>query len=181
MMIKQIKIFFAPLHIIKEFLLKRINEPGKKFLNEGILELNSYLFPEYNPKCMQSVFWQPVNSNITVMATNLIDGWHTLGWILNKKAKINMLELTFNDDYRLFNYNQDRIIRVMWDGHWDFFEQGTPFEFENIERYKKRLKTQRLTSEMIVSYTKEFGYDITDPSFYTTDMPAVYYSLISHT
>ena len=92
-----------------------------------------------------------------------------------------MLELKFQDDYRLFNYNQDRIIRGMWDGHWDFFEQGTPFEFEDTERYKKRFKTQKLTTEMIINYTKEFGYDITDSSFYTTNMPAVYYSLISHT
>ena len=181
MMIRRLKIFFSPIQVIKNALIERMNSLDKELLHEDLLNLTPFMFPEYNPKCMKSVFWQPVNSNITVMATNLIDGWHTLGWILNKKAKINMLELTLEDDYRLFNYNQDRIIRVMWDGHWDFFEQGTPFEFENIEQYKKRLKTQRLTSEMIVSYTKEFGYNITDPSFYTTDMPAVYYSLISHT
>ena len=114
------------------------------------------------------------------MATNLIDGWHTLGWILNKEAKINMLEITIKNDYKLFNYNQERIVRVMWDGRWDFFEQGVPFKFEDINQYKKRFKAQRLSTEMIINYTKQFGCDITDTSFYTTDIPAVYFSLISH-
>ena len=48
----------------------------------------------------------------------------------------------------------------------NFLHEGTPFPFEHLESYKKRVKRERLTIEMIGDYCNYFGIRLFDLDFY---------------
>lgn len=181
-MIERFIIFNAPLCEIKRVLEELISEKNidnrsRNVLMEATLDLEPFVQPIYNPKFLRAVFWKPKNYPITIMTSNLVDGWYTLGYVLNQIKGFEMIGVSLEDDFRSFNYNHERIVRVMRDSKWDFFEKGKPFPFENINQYKTRLKKKRLTADMIIEYVKFFGYNISDPDFFQTDIDAIYYTL----
>lgn len=181
MKINKVKIFFTSIDVIEDELSK-INEDSKQnardkgVISKYSLNFEGFLALEYNPLDMKAIFWQPINKDYTMMLSNLIDGWQTLGYILNKVKGIQMLDLSLMDDYVQFNFNDDRFIRVMWDDRWDFYEFGQPLPFENTQQYKARLKKDRLTPEMVEEYANYFGVDLRDPNMYITDKEAIYFT-----
>lgn len=181
-MIERFNIFNAPLYEIKQALAELkseddIDNRDRTVLIEDTLDIESFVPHIYNPESLRAVFWKPKNYPITIMTSNLVDGWHTLGYVLNQIKGFEMIEISLEEDFRLFNYNHERLVRVMWDYKWDFFEKGKPFPFENINQYKTRLKKKRLTADMIIEYVKFFGYNISDPDFFQTNIDAIYYTL----
>ncbi len=63
----------------------------------------------------------------------------------------------------------ERLVRVMQDPRWDFYEEGNPFPFEQTEKYKERIKKKRLTNDMILDYAEAMGYDVRNPDFWESD------------
>jgi len=53
-----------------------------------------------------------------------------------------------------------------WTTKWDFETSGEPFDFEDVERYKTRRKTDRFTPEMLDNYLKALGIDAFSEDFY---------------
>lgn len=62
----------------------------------------------------------------------------------------------------------------MWDNRWDFYQEGEPFPFEQTERYAERIKRKRLTTDMVLEYAREMGWDLRDPRFWKPSEDASY-------
>jgi len=76
-----------------------------------------------------------------------------------------MLELYGPHDTDWLNYV--RTIAAANDGgRWVFQQSGTPFPFEDIERYNARRVKDRFTFEMLQQYAQELGLAPFDESFY---------------
>ena len=130
------------------------------------------------------VLWSPTAGQTVIMG-NQDDGFYTLGNILNSTYgyDITRIGLTFddkvfvkgNDNYAYFLFlHQDchekrRLVRVMQDPRWDFFEIGEPLPFEQTEKYTERIKKKRLTNDMILDYVEAMGYDVRKPDFWKSD------------
>lgn len=61
-----------------------------------------------------------------------------------------------------------RYVSVDWEGGWCFDTVGDPLPFEETERYSRRSRKERLTSEMLERYCAHLHVRPFDPSFYGT-------------
>jgi len=135
--------------------------------------------------------WQPTNTKGTVLFGNLQDGFASVTWILNRTYKFELTRIAVDFDiennepeygmhhnfHHLYADGRERLVRVMWDDRWDFYEKGEPMPFEQIERYTERLRRKRLTNDMILDYVKAMGWDLRDPAFWTSERDAWYISV----
>ena len=138
-----------------------------------------------------SVLWHPKNAKGTVMFGDLLDGFDSIAWKLNHEYKFEMTRIAVDFDiendepeYGMFHKfhhyyadGRERLVRVMWDDRWDFYEEGEPMPFEQTERYTERLRRKRLTNDMVLDYAKALGWDLRDPAFWTSDQDAWYLSV----
>jgi len=51
------------------------------------------------------------------------------------------------------------------DGRWEWFESGTPFPFEDAERYASRRKRDRFDRPMLVAYLSGLGIPVDDDAY----------------
>ncbi|MEE8452146.1 MAG: hypothetical protein V3R99_09535, partial [Thermoguttaceae bacterium] len=119
---------------------------------------------EYNPKKTEVLLWEPSTCrDTTAFASNLEDGWDSMVYVLSTKNKIRSVAIRYDSidasDYpicELQTYEDGgsrRIVRTMKDDpKWEFFEEGSPYDFEDLERYKLRLKRERFDWEMLHRY-----------------------------
>ena len=135
--------------------------------------------------------WQPTNTKGTVLFGNLQDGFASVTWILNRNYKFELTRIAVDFDienkepeYGMFHSfhhfyadGRERLVRVMWDDRWDFYEKGEPMPFEQTERYTERLRRKRLTNDMVLDYAKALGWDLRDPAFWTSERDAWYISV----
>ncbi len=71
--------------------------------------------------------------------------------------------------------NIKRSIALVHDGYkWDFEMVGTPFPFEQTDRYKAKYKMNRFSSEMLDSYLRELNINAFSEDYYlaTEKFPA---------
>ena len=68
-----------------------------------------------------------------------------------------------------------RFVRAMNDDPWEFFERGERFDWEYADQYQRRRIKDRVTRRMIVDYTRQFGVDLEDDSFWQSDHDALYW------
>lgn len=59
-----------------------------------------------------------------------------------------------------------RVVQSTWEGRRTFDTYGDPLPFEETERYTRRLKRERLTSDMLERYCAHLGLFPYEPSFY---------------
>lgn len=137
------------------------------------------------------ILWQPSNAKGCVLFGNQGDGFYTISNILNQTYKFELTRIALDFDiendepeygmYHNFHHfyadGRERMVRVMWDDRWDFYEEGEPMPFEQTERYAERLKRKRLTNEMVLDYAKALGWDLRDPAFWTSERDAWYLSI----
>ena len=132
----------------------------------------------------QMVLWAPSPAQ-TAIYGNQSDGFSVLCNILNHRFGYNVTNISLTLDldnkinsfdiylFRLFEFlgqnGKKRLVRVMQDPRWDFYEIGEPFPFEQTEKYKERIKKKRLTNDMILDYAEAMGYDVRNPEFWKSD------------
>lgn len=51
------------------------------------------------------------------------------------------------------------------DGRWEWFEHGSPFPFEEVDRYDARFKRDRFDRQMLLRYLTHLGVPIDDDSY----------------
>ncbi len=51
-------------------------------------------------------------------------------------------------------------------GRWGWDESGTPFEFEDVARYKRRVKRERFDRPLLIEYLGALGFYPDDPGFF---------------
>ena len=120
---------------------------------------------EYNQKAsgrpMKAVFFA-ISDSITVMFSNLSDGWSTLVNIISSSIKTDSIYCKIMDDTikepcNYFTYNEkgkaERTVYTMKEGtKWFFYETGKTLFFENSENYKNKLKKTRLNKSIMTEY-----------------------------
>ena len=103
------------------------------------------------------LLWKPKGHNGTVVFANSdID---RIMYFINLEDKFDitgiMLDLDLPGEnhylpcYYFKHWNKDnsfRLVRVMCDPRWVFYEEGERFPFEQVEKYNERMKKKRLTN-----------------------------------
>ena len=51
------------------------------------------------------------------------------------------------------------------DGRWEWFESGTPFRFEETERYQEQRIRDRFDREMLLRYLSNLGVPVEDRGY----------------
>ena len=141
-------------------------------------------YEDIGSRIAQMVLWSPASGQ-TAIYGNQSDGFSVLCHILNHRFAYNVTSISLTLDldnkindsdiylFRMFRFfgsnGTERMVRVMQDPHWDFYEIGEPFPFEQTEKYKERIKKKRLTNDMILDYAEAMGYDVRNPEFWKSD------------
>ena len=173
----------ADLECVSDAMVEIIEDPDcsvKRYVSRLFVDLS---YVRCNAAMKKMVLWSPCK-NQTAIYGNQRDGFYTLCNILNLRYGYDITRICLtldpenkigNQEYdiRLFYHwgrdHSERMVRVMQDPHWDFYEIGEPFPFEQTEKYKERIKKKRLTNDMILDYAEAMGYDVRNPEFWKSD------------
>ena len=145
--------------------------------HKGILE--DYYIQQYNAPRVQYILYAPKsNPHTTVMFANIMDGYARLTQFVSKKYGLEYYNVRISDGtsqmaeaYHFHYYSPSRVRHLLCyqDPQWEFYEEGEPLEFEDVELYKSRLKKNRLNREIILQYLKRLGWDIMNENFWRTE------------
>lgn len=173
----------ADLKSVSDAMVEIIEDPDcsvKRYVSRLFVDLS---YVRYTTPVKKMVLWSPCD-NHTAVYGNQSDGFDTLCNILHLRYGFDITQICLtldpenkidNEiyDMRLFYHigkdNSMRMVRVMQDPRWDFYEIGEPFPFEQTEKYKERIKKKRLTNDMILDYAEAMGYDVRNPEFWKSD------------
>lgn len=173
----------ADLKSVSDAMVEIIEDPDcsvKRYVSRLFVDLS---YVRYTTPVKKMVLWSPCD-NHTAVYGNQSDGFDTLCNILHLRYGFDITQICLtldpenkidNEiyDMRLFYHigkdNSMRMVRVMQDPRWDFYEIGEPFPFEQTEKYKERIKKKRLTNDMILDYAEAMGYDVRNPDFWKSD------------
>lgn len=175
----------AGIEIVEEKIISILKGAANWKITKGDCNQKSIYFPEppigtNHPR--KFILWEPKEKlGTTIFLSNLSDGWNTLSYILSRKFNIELIEIaTSNYEDKnpmyLFHYMKgetERIVRVMVDEKWQFYQAGTPFSFEDQESYKKRIIKQRFNYTMIRDYLLNFGWNIDSDKFWGANTPPI--------
>ncbi|WP_347253773.1 hypothetical protein [Leminorella grimontii] len=121
------------------------------------------------------------NDNKLIFTSNLSDGWNSLLYCISRQNKSNyllfrihqgeppLMEMSFVEAG-----NTVRLIRVMKESKWEFYEIGAPLWFEQKEHYSHRKISDRVTYELLLSYSIKNGVDFTSPNFFRTQKESLW-------
>jgi len=138
---------------------------------------------EYNPVERKFLLYEPLsNPGKTVFFSNLVDGWYTAVYnyvrLFYKGAFFPSFTIDEINNKALYRFSrfkvssnevEERVVYLLKDNRWVFFERGIPLEIENMDNYIKRNKIERLDNEIIIGYLKKAGYDLMKSAFYQTE------------
>ena len=173
----------ADLKRVSDAMVEIIEDPDcsvKRYVSRLFVDLS---YVRYTTPVKKMVLWSPCD-NHTAVYGNQSDGFYTLCNVLHLRYGFDITQICMtldpenkidNEiyDMRLFYHigkdNSMRMVRVMQDPRWDFYEIGEPFPFEQTEKYKERIKKKRLTNDMILDYAEAMGYDVRNPEFWKSD------------
>ncbi len=117
----------------------------------------------------------------TVMLTSSVDGWYTLVHVLATGTPgRHVMVRSVSDGEQLHHLNvwsgreEIRAVLVNQDPKWTFYEKGLPLEFEDVARYQRRLKRERLDRQLLLHYLSAMGWDVGEPRFWETERGARY-------
>lgn len=110
------------------------------------------------------------NQTYSVLFSNLSDGWQTACHVLSKytSCKFIMVRLSGNTKNPVFTYvignngNPERVVQLLKEGKWMFYQDGNPCAYERLAFYDEKIKSKRLTNELITDYLSVEGVDIKD-------------------
>jgi hypothetical protein len=135
-----------------------------------------------------SLVYTPASST-TSPVTVFMTSFDSLGWlelikvlsgsISGRHVSVVSSSTSVTYPVQWFSIAQDglrlRMVRVMKDPHWDFYEDGIPLDCENLVAYKKRRIKDRLTRESIAAYCREIAVDPSEPGFWRSPSHGIYF------
>ncbi len=67
-------------------------------------------------------------------------------------------------------YKTERAINLINEtGRWEFYQSGTPLEFEEVDRYSRRRRLDRFNLDLLAKYAEALGIRPFDEDFYRPD------------
>jgi hypothetical protein len=155
------------------------------------LSLNPFRFDLYENKPFsggkhypKAVFYNPVCcKEKTIMVSNYSDGWDTLNNLICSKTNSSCYSFKLSNKnipnaLNSFTYRESdsykRIVSVMKDPKWIFYETGNALWFEDPENYKQKMIKNRLNREILISYSIKLGINLNDDSFGISDEQAIF-------
>lgn len=151
-------------------------------------DLHKCLPLEVNTPIDKVILWKPKGHKGTVVFANTdID---RIMYFINLENKFAITGIKLDLDlpgenhylpcYYFKHWDKDnnlRLVRVMCDPRWVFYEEGERFPFEQGEKYNERIKKKRLTNDMIKDYVTAMGWNIRDEGFFDSDQEAVFFTV----
>lgn len=161
---------------IKNTIQNGLNWPSEPIYHLNFIEHIKLPIQKGGRESSSGVFYYPYNNdNKLIFISNLSDGWDSLLYCISKKNKSSYLLFRIHQgEYPLMEMsfieagNTVRLIRVMKESKWEFYETGAPLWFEQTEHYTRRKISDRVTYELLLSYSIKNGVDFTSPNFFRT-------------
>ena len=147
---------------------------------------------DYNGDFKFMLFEPLTNPDKTIFFSNLSDGWYTavynyariykknifqIGFTVNQKSKNSPAYFFTKFQYNDKNEFEQRVVHLIKENNWTFYENSDkvkPLVIENMEYYKSKQKTDRLSKEIIIEYLNKAGYDLKDKNFFKTNKNVFY-------
>jgi hypothetical protein len=114
-----------------------------------------------------SIIFHHKGSGKAIFLSNLEDGWITLVNKISALGNIARYSFSVSDDSNEDAKNSmlysdtsgvvKRVVHVMRDPRWIFYQSGSPMLFESTEFYKSRQKKDRINRTIIAKYCEEIG------------------------
>ncbi len=149
------------------------------------LDLNSIYIsapPKGGAHLPRFAVWQPSCMSFgSVLIANHEDGLIQTMRHLNKRHAIPYFSAFLSRNHRkqgfcYFEYRgesrSDRVVYVIRDPRWKFFEKGGRLPFENPERYGAKRIADRLTPSILVEYLKSLHWNLESEDFWKSKKDA---------
>ena len=130
----------------------------------------------------QFTVWQPENMLFgSVLIPNYRDGLIQLMRHLNKQFEIQYFSAFLSKDYKKegfctfthsINCGEKRVVQVIRDPKWKFFESGRILPYENIVHYRQRIISNRLSPVIIQEYLDSLGWNLDSEKFWRSKGPS---------
>ena len=142
-------------------------------LRKEVLPLNRYT----------AFFYSPLNSpNFVSMVTTIEAGWYTLFNALSLDMNGESYRISVSDkggefySFQSYQRGKERVVYVMEELKWTFYERGERLPFEQSDAYAKRRVRDRLNEPMLMDYPLKVGVDARHSSFhYSPDSILAFY------
>ena len=168
------------IEIIK--LMREQDETRNWVYTKQPLDLKNIYFPappkggSHLPKF---VIWQPRNISFgSVLVPNSRDGLIQLMRHLNRRFHIRYFSGYLSRDHKKqglcrFEYadenGAERVVYVIHDRGWEFYDQGKMLPFEIPLYYQRRIIVDRLTPAIVVEYLKSLGWNLEEETFWRSN------------
>lgn len=130
-----------------------------------------------------AVFFQIMQSpQYICMVSSVSDGWFTLFNVLSSKIKRSCFHFQIDETespifMMVAHYEEnERIVYTLKDSRWMFYEKGEILPFENKMYYQRAKVSMRLNKSILTEYCRTLGFNIADPNFWHSSIPALFYS-----
>ena len=150
-------------------------------INNYIYSLKNYYEQQYKSSKIEFIIYTPTSNPFgTIILTNIMDGYIQLFRNFSKSTRLDFYHLSILNNqkgylnsyhFNFYSHKGNRHILCYQDPRWTFYEDGTPLPFEDLGRYKLRIKKQRLNKEVILHYLRCAGWDIEDENFWKPQGP----------
>jgi hypothetical protein len=132
------------------------------------------------------VLYSPrIRPDLSVIVTNLADGWNSLSHQLARETCALAIQLTSTQhdaihakqSFQLWrNGKEVRLVMVLQDDpRWTFFARGDLEAFEEPELYTRRRIADRLDRDALIRYCARLGWNLGSDGFWQSDRSAVYF------
>lgn len=137
----------------------------------------------YNAPSRRIIYTPKSKTDITVFATNMVDGADSNIYVLNKLIKGESISFSMSlpdEEYKLYRFNyyrngeSIRYVRSMHDPRWVFYEYGELLSFEDSKFYAQRMIKKRMNREILISYASKLDLDICNEKFWQNIGPFFY-------
>jgi hypothetical protein len=130
------------------------------------------------------VFSPRGREDVTVVFSDLTDGWITLTYWMTKHAPCQAWVFRAarpTVEWPLLGYEHidsgesKRVVQLIRDDpRWEFYQRGHPVPEEDTSRFTAKPKKARLRYEDVLDLAERLGYPVRSPAFWTSSKPGVF-------
>ncbi len=144
----------------------------------------------YNSNKIKFIIFEPsTNPGVTVFFPNFLDGWYTAVYNYTRLNNKSAFQVGFTVDdtkqypayfFKFFFMDKgqikERTVHAIKEDKWVFFAGDIPLTIEDTDNYLNKRIKDRINNEIIISYLKKAGYDLTDDNFFKSNRNAILFS-----